>query len=303
MNMVVSHWSANLVVLVTYLVTAAAHLIGMRGAATSARRQGRSWPAVPVGQAVAFQSGLLIALLAVVSPVGYWSHDFIWVRNLQDVALAVAAPALIVLGAPWLPLARGLGLGGVVDWLTAAGAGRPARDGEDRQPGWPVPVVITVAFAVGWWVWHLPGPFDAAVHNRYIYAAEMVTYLGFGIAFWLQLIGSWPLRPRLDPLRRIPLLIGVAAISTVLGLIRVFSPGLTYPAYLGVHHRVLSVVSDQQTGGAELWMLPLVPFSVLAIALCVRWLSDDEESAASAAGVGRLLEPRKSAWASRSGLR
>ncbi len=302
MNMVVSHWSANLAVLVTYLVAAVAHLIGMNSAATSARRQGQPGLRVPVAQAVAFQLGLLLALLAVVSPVGYWSYHFIWVRNLQDVALAVAAPALIVLGAPWLPLARGLGLGGVTERLTAAGGGGPAA-ADDGGRRWLLPAAITVAFAVGWWVWHLPGPFDAALHDRFVYAAEVIIYLGLGIAFWLQLIGSRPLRPRLDPLRRIPLLIGAAAISTALGLMRVFSQGLTYPAYLGAGHRALSVVSDQQVGGAELWMLPLVPFGVLAVALCIRWLSDDEESAASAAGVGRLLEPRKSAWASRPGLR
>ena len=49
-------------------------------------------------------------VLALVSPMGYWSYRYIWVRNFQDVILTIAAPALIVLGAPWLPLRRGLGL-------------------------------------------------------------------------------------------------------------------------------------------------------------------------------------------------
>ena len=34
MNMVVSHWSANVAALAVYAVAAAVHLIGMRGAAT-----------------------------------------------------------------------------------------------------------------------------------------------------------------------------------------------------------------------------------------------------------------------------
>ncbi|HEY6276653.1 MAG TPA: cytochrome c oxidase assembly protein [Streptosporangiaceae bacterium] len=306
MNMVVSHWSANLVVLVTYLVAAAAHLIGMSGAATSARRPGKPRPAVPAAEAVAFQLGLLVALLALVSPLGYWSYRFVWVRNIQDVLLAFIAPALIVLGAPWLPLARGLGLGGVLEWLGSGRAGSPAAGvaDSDRPRRWPMlPVVVTVLFSVGWWVWHLPGPFDSALGNPLIYAAEVVTYLGLGIMLWLQLVGSRPFSPRLEALRRIPLLFATAAAGTALGLIRVFGPTLVYPAYLGFRHHTLSVVSDQQVGGAVLWMIPLVPLGVLAVALCIRWLSDDEESAGSAAGLDRLLEPRKSAWAARPGLR
>src|SRR3974390_1627521 len=102
-----SHWSGTVAVLAAYLVVSVTHLLGMRDITTSARRHGRSLPPGLVGQAVSFQAGLLLVLLALVSPMGYWSYRFIWVRNLQDVVLAIVAPALIVLGAPWRPLRRG----------------------------------------------------------------------------------------------------------------------------------------------------------------------------------------------------
>ena len=74
MNMVVSHWSANVAALAVYLVAAAAHLLGMRGEAT-----GSGPPSQPhrLARAVVYQAGLLLALLAVVSPMGYWSYRFI----------------------------------------------------------------------------------------------------------------------------------------------------------------------------------------------------------------------------------
>src|SRR5262245_64759054 len=102
MNVVVSHWSANVAALTVYAVAAAAHLLGI-GEATSSGP-----PRQPhrLARAVACQAGLLLALLAVVSPMGYWSYRFIWARNLQDVILAIVAPALIVLGAPWRRLHR-----------------------------------------------------------------------------------------------------------------------------------------------------------------------------------------------------
>lgn len=323
MNVVVSYWSANVATLAAYAVAAAAHLIGMRGAATGTAlpgRPGRPRPRAQVARAVAYQAGLLLALLAVVSPMGYWSYRFIWVRNLQDVVLAIAAPALIVLGAPWRPLRQGLVLGGRLsrtDQRTAGAAAgdqpvgdepvgdEPAGDepaGRTWPPGWrAVPILVTVVFCAIWWLWHLPAPFDAALRSSALYAVEVVSYLTAGILLWLQLIESPPLRPQLAPLRRVVLVLAVATSGTVLGLIRVYSAGLVYPAYLGFRHHVLSVVADQQVGGAVLWVIPLVPLSVLAGALAIRWLQD-EESEATAAGIDRLLR-QKSAWPSGPGLR
>jgi hypothetical protein len=48
-------------------------------------------------------------------------------------------------------------------------------------------------------------------------------------------------------------------------------------------------------------VIPLVPFSIVAVALAVGWLNEDE-SEATAADFDRLLR-HKSAWPSRPGLR
>jgi cytochrome c oxidase assembly factor CtaG len=296
MNVVVSNWSANVVALAAYAVAAVTHLLGVRDAATDAGRQGRSLAPGQLRRAVAFQAGLLLAVLAVVSPLGYWSYRYIWVRNFQDVILTIAAPALIVLGAPWLPLRRGLGLAVRDRRVAGSDAGR------DWSPGWPaLPIVVTVMFCVVWWVWHLSGPFDAAVRSPAVYALEVITYLAAGILMWLQLVESPPLRPQLPPLRRIALVLVLAASGTVLGLIRAYGPGVAYPAYLESGRSVAAVVSDQQAGGAILWVIPLIPLSILAVGLATRWLSE-EESEPSAADFDRLLK-HKSAWPSRPGLR
>ena len=296
MIMVVSHWSANVAVLTVYVLVAVTHLIGVRGEAIDAKWQGRSLPPGRLVEAAVFQFGLLIALLALVSPIGYWSYRFIWVRNTQDVMLAFAAPAFIVLGAPWLPLSRGLGL----RRRGSPGEGAPGTAAGGWLPGWQAgPILAAAVFSVVWWVWHLTGPFDAALRSPALYAAEVVTYLGVGIWFWLQLIGSRPLSPAMSPLNRIALVIAAAASSTVLGLIRVYSGGLTYPAYRNPHHSVFSVVTDQQVGGGILWVIPLVPFTIVAIALAVGWLQQDE-SASDTSALDRLLRQR-SAWPSRPG--
>ncbi len=95
-----AHWLVSWPLLIGYAVVAVAHLAGLRRllAARLARFSSR------LREAAAFQAGLLAVLLALVSPIGYWSPTFMWVRGLQDLLLALAAPGLIVLGAPWEPL-------------------------------------------------------------------------------------------------------------------------------------------------------------------------------------------------------
>ena len=298
-----SHWSANLAALAAYLVVGVIHLLGVHDTATSARRHGRSLPPEALVQAVSFQAGLLLVLLAIVSPVGYLSYHFIWVRNMQDVMLAVLAPALMVLGAPWQPLRRGLGRRGL---HPAEGAGTSTEGwragAASAQAGWRAgPVLAAAVFCVTWWIWHLPGPFDAALHSPALYAAEVVSYLAIGLLLWLALLGTRPLAPAMAPMRTAALVVAVAAATTVLGLMRTFSPAVAYPAYLGPTHRLLSVVSDQQVGGGVLWVIPLIPFSILSILLVVVWLRD-EESRESDADLDRLLR-HKSAWPSRPSLR
>jgi cytochrome c oxidase assembly factor CtaG len=315
MNMVVSHWSANVAVIAACLVIAAVHLAGLRALARDARRDGGALlagpglaspgPAGPGREVIAFYAGLAVAALALVSPLGYWSGEFIWVRSLQDILLAVVAPPLIVLGAPWLPLRRGLELalrrGPGLAVPAAPAPGTVAKRSAPRWLSWPV--AVTAAFTVVWCGWHVPALYDAALRHPVVYAAEVVSYLGVGVAFWLQLIGSRPLTPRFPPLLRVMLIAGTVVTSTILGMVLGFGANVIYPAYQLVgHHHLLTVVADQQVGGAELWVLVLPSYIIAGVALLVRWLND-EESEALALGFDRLLRPPKSAWPSRTGPR
>ena len=296
MNLVVSHWSANVAVLAIGLAVVAVHLAGLRGLRSDARRGG---PALPDGltrEAIAFYSGLLLIVLAVVSPLGYWAGPFIWLRVLQDIVLGVYAPPLIVLGAPWLVLWRGLGRTWRPPAATAAAGPVPPS-----LRSWPV--AVTALFIVVWCGWYLPGLYDAGVHQPVVLAAQAVTTLAAGVLLWLQLIGSRPHRPQFGPLYRVFLLAGVVLCGTILGMVLSFGANVLYPAYQGVgHHHLLSVVFDQQAGGSELWVLVLVPYVIAGIALLVRWLNE-EESQALSLGLDRMLRAPKSTWPTRTGSR
>ena len=300
MNLVASHWSANAVALAAVAVVAVVHARGTRAIVRDAREAGASAPGGLRREAVVFYAGLLIVLLALVSPIGYWSGRYVWVRSLQDLLLANVAPVFLVLGAPWLVLRRGL----LFRRPLAGDAGRSrAADTAPRPTAGRARLAVgaVIAFNVVWCGWHLPPLYDGALRYPVVYAAEVVSYLGLGMAFWLQLIGSRPLSPALPPLRRVALLTGTVIVGTLLGMVLVFGYGVAYPSYTGAGRHVLSVVYDQQAGGAELWVLMLPTYVTAGVALLIRWLND-EEAQALTSGLDRLLKPAKPAWPSRPGL-
>ena len=162
MNVVASHWSANAAVLGVVAAVVAVHLCGLRGLAADARRGG-DMPRGLYREVAAFYGGLTVVVLALLSPLAYWSAHYIWVRSVQDVLLANLAPAFLVLGAPWLVLHRGLSL-------------RARTHGPGRSPGpWPEPepgraawlarvsVLTVIAFNVAWCAWHVPALYDGAL--------------------------------------------------------------------------------------------------------------------------------------------
>lgn len=301
MNVVVSHWSANAAVLAVVAVVVAVHAHGLRGMAADARRRGGGTPRGMGWEAAAFYGGLFVVILALLSPLAYWSARYIWVRSLQDILLATVAPVFLVLGAPWLVLRRG-----VEFRRSPAGVAgrRPAADSPPLPTAGRVRLAVgtVIVFNVAWCGWHLPPLYDGALRYPVVYAAEVVSYLGLGVAFWLVLIGSRPMSPVLPPLRRVMLLAGTIVVGTLLGMVLVFGYGVAYPSYLGAGRHVLSVVYDQQTGGAELWVLVLPVYVTAGVALLIRWLND-EEAQALTSGFDRLLKPAKSAWPPRPGLR
>src|SRR6516165_3087420 len=156
MNVVVSHWTASAAVLVAVAAVSAVHLRGLHGVADDARRGGDTPPGLG-REVAAFYGGLFVVVLALLSPIAYWSAHYIWVRSVQDVLLANLAPAFLVLGAPWLVLRRGLPF----RMPRAHGPERgplaqrePAQERAGRRAR--MSLLLVIAFNVAWCGWHVP---------------------------------------------------------------------------------------------------------------------------------------------------
>jgi putative membrane protein len=283
-------------VLAAYAVIVVMHLVGLRRMLTARSAESASRTRL-LSQAALFQLGLLLAMLSIVSPLAYWSTIYIWLHAIQDLLLGFVAAGLIVLGAPWQPLRRAVP-------GSAAGTDSTDPDRPERWHWWQAsPVGFAAAFNVAFLVWQEPTVLGAARTSTALTYAQYASMLGLGVLFWLQLVGSAPSRPRPVPLRRLGIVVGTVIVGTVIGMILVFSSRPIYPAFAHVALRhIMTVLDDQQLAGAVLWMGMLPSMITAGIAVCLRWL-EQEESGDMSEGLDRLLSTRKSSWASRAGLR
>lgn len=290
MSVVFAHWSASWPVLIGYALVAIWHLSGLRrllagngaaGAVPGLRRE-----------AGIFHLGLLLVVLAMVSPLGYWSTVYIWVRALQALILAVAGPGLIVLGGPWLAFGQ-----------VRPRRAQPAASYPGRVPFWVSrPVAAVVAFNVVFACWQLPALYDPSRASAPLALVQHLSYLAAGVLLWLQLISSRPISAPVPPLRRMGLLVATVGVSTVVGMVLVFGSGVLYPAYANSAHHIMTVLDDQQLSGAVLWMGMLPPLIAAGVALLTQWLNN-EESADLSAGLDRMLTGRRGGWPSRPVIR
>ncbi|MEO8889164.1 MAG: cytochrome c oxidase assembly protein [Jatrophihabitantaceae bacterium] len=286
MNIISQHWSTDPFDLLVLLVVSI-HGRGLRARLRSIRRANR--PTEPwIQQAVLFYAGLGVLIVAVTSPIDYWSDQYLSVHIVQHLMLAFFAPPLIVLGAPWLPLMRGLPRSlrrdlGRLAQLTRSG--RPGSTGPVRRLLTSArrllsrPITAVLLFNAAMVFWHFPGPFDAALHNQAVHIwLEHASFFAFGMALWLQVFGSYPLRPVLDGPRRVAVLIATNAVMVIVAMTLVMFTKAIYSGYAPVH-TLSQRAADQQIGGAILWVCGEISFLPAILYTVMRWLDTDADQA------------------------
>ena len=242
MSYLVDHWSFD-PFLILAIVVAGWHEAGLRRLArqsppeqTRERRLRSLW----------FYAGLVVLLLAVESPINYWTYDYFFLHMIQHLLLMFAAPSLIVAGAPWQPL-------------------RVTRGGP--AGGWPAPLRAVGGFFLRPWVavglfslvmilWHLPGPYDLADTNLAVHTWLMEgSFLAAGVLFWLQFIPSPPLIQRMPPLYQAAALLGTNIVMIFIAMaLSIFSSHSVYAVYDHLPGVTLPPFADQQIGAAILWV-------------------------------------------------
>ncbi len=202
---------------------------------------------VPVWRKACFASGLLVLALALSPPVGKLADQLLVAHMVEHLLIGDVAALLIVLGltGPVLaPLLRNR----VIARLRAL----------------THPVVAVTLWAINFYAWHIPAAYQGALRHDWLHALEHATFLTFGIAVWMALLGPLP-KPRwFGNGARLIYIIAVRLVGTVLANAMIFASAVFYPYYhAGDAHWHISGVADQVAAGAVM----MVEESLLTIAM------------------------------------
>lgn len=252
MNVLLLHWSFD-PVLVGVCLAAVIHAIGQRRRFAALHRAGRSLAEWRL-RGLSFYAGLVALAVAIASPVDYWSDKYLFAHMLQHVLLGFIAPPLIVIGAPWLALRRGLPSALRRVLARAVASGRKQRSVRGLCRVLTDPIVAFVLFNGAMVAWHFPALFDMALRNQVVHIwGEHSTMFAFGMLLWLQVLESPPFRPRFTAGGREVLTVGTNAVMVGLAMTLVLFSHALYPVYAHQAHVILSQYSDQQVAGSTLW--------------------------------------------------
>src|SRR6266567_8833124 len=183
----------------------------------------------PVWRLLAFVGGLATFWLAIASPLDAFSGLLLSAHMVQHLLLMSVAPPLILLGAPFLPLLRGL-------------PRKFARDGLGPFLTWPAlrlvgttlthPLNCWLIMAVTLFVWHVPVAFDLALRSPAWHKFEHACFLGAWLLFWWPVVRPFPSRPQW-PLWSVPFyLLAADLLNTTISASLTFSNHVLYRPYL-----------------------------------------------------------------------
>jgi cytochrome c oxidase assembly factor CtaG len=233
------------------------------------RQQPAARPAAARGRPWLAAAG--VALVGAALGVTGLARRYIAVESAQFVVFAMAAPALIVLGAPWrlLRLSRPAepepGPPGTAPFDRLAAARR-------EQTSFLHAAAFLAVFIAACVAWRLPPVVDALARHPALVAVELVTLLAAGIGLWLELANSLPLAPRLPRPHRA----AIAALAMWSTWAAAYALGLANHAVFHGYDgpgSSLSAVADQEITVALVWAVSACCFMPVVFVALLSWLS------------------------------
>jgi cytochrome c oxidase assembly factor CtaG len=257
----VESWTPPLGTIAMLLLTAAIYARGFR-------RLHRQMPArFPTWRLAAFLAGIATILVAVASPLEELDDVLLQVHMTQHLMLMLAAPILLLAGAPGIALVRG-----IPPRLAKAVVGPLLRSGTVRRLfAWLTePLVCWIAFAAATWGWHLPATFQLALRSPGWHVVEHACFFATGLMYWYPVIQPWPSVARWPRWTMIPYLILADGQNTILAALFMFSDRLIYPFYATAPRIAgFTPLGDQIVAGAIMWvpgsLFYLVPGAVIML--------------------------------------
>jgi len=221
-------------------------------------------------RAVSFILGLFSIWVAIASPLAALDEQLLTIHMLQHLQLMTIGPALVLLGAPVMPLMHGLPRRFVRSIL-----GPLFRSTPMQRLGrlFSQPAFCWIAAAAALVGWHIPAAFTLALRSESWHVLEHASFLGAGFLFWWPVVQPWPSVPVWSRWSLLLYLFLATLPCDILSGFLVFSDRVVYPVYFSALHRFgMSVLEDQQRAGALMWTCITIAYLVPAAILTTQLL-------------------------------
>jgi cytochrome c oxidase assembly factor CtaG len=225
-----------------------------------ARAAGR--PPASRKQRASFIAGVLIFFVALTPPLDDWADWYLLSAHMfQHMLLMFGTAPLLLLGLP--------------AWMFEPVVQRPLWNRVGASLTHPVTAFVVSNILIT--VWHLPGPYDAALRNELVHAVQHGSFLAAALLGWWPVFGPVPAWSRLSlPLQCVYLFVTSIPSGIVGAFVALAEPGLyhfyvTSPRLWGI-----SLAADQEFAGVMMWVGGSIIYLLIITALFFRWAARED---------------------------
>lgn len=199
-----------------------------------------------------FYAGLFLLAVALLSPLDHLSDELFMAHMTQHMLIMMVGVPLVLLGAPILPVLRGIPRTirrrVVIPTFQSLPIRFILRTLSRPLIAWPF-------FVFSIFGWHLPALYEAALANEGLHILEHAVFALGGYLFWWNVIDPHPLRANLSYLIRVPYVFITVVPAFVLGAFLTFAETPWYHTYeLTAPLYGFTPIEDQQLGGVIMWI-------------------------------------------------
>jgi cytochrome c oxidase assembly factor CtaG len=188
---------------------------------------------VPIWRQICFASGLLVIVVALVSPIGHIADELVIAHMAEHLLLGDFATLLLVLGLTG-PLLQPILAIPIFDRLRVLAH----------------PLVAFPLWAINFYFWHIPTFYDAAFGGAPVHALEHITFIFFGCLMWMPVFGPLPTPQWFTAAWKVGYVIAVRFTGAILGNVLMWSGTVLYTVYApGERYWGITAIADQSTAG------------------------------------------------------
>jgi len=229
----------------------------------------------PLWRLYCFELGMAVLWGAIGSPMDGLADAMLSAHMVEHLLLMSVVPPLVLLGAPAVPLLRGL-----PRWFVRYPLRPLLRSGLLRRcfSFLMRPVPAWLAMNVTFLLWHVPAAYDFALENESWHDVEHICFLATSLLFWNCLIRPWPARRQHFGWILLPYLISADLVNTALSASLAFAGRPVYQYYVTHPNPFgVSLVDDQVFGAATMWVFGSIAFLLPALAITIQLLQGKSE--------------------------